>query len=72
MESPTKKPKKIIKAVTESDDVLYALKNLDGETVEAIKSLITEAHEGEIEYKLIIIYLIIKTDYIVLITKKKI
>ena len=47
--------KKIIKAVTESDDVLYALKNLDGETVEAIKSLINEAHEGDIEYKLIII-----------------
>jgi hypothetical protein len=47
--------KKIIKAVTESNDILYALKNLDMETVYAIKSLLHEAHEGEIEYKLIVI-----------------
>ena len=47
--------KKIIKAVTESEDVLYALKNIDIETIEAIRSLINETYQGDIEYKLIVI-----------------
>jgi len=47
--------KKIIKAVTESEDVLYALKNIDSETIEAIRSLINESYQGDIEYKLIVI-----------------
>lgn len=47
--------KKIIKAISESDDILYALKNIDKETIDAIRSLINEAHDGDVEYKLIII-----------------
>jgi hypothetical protein len=47
--------KKIIKAVSESDSILYALKNLDAPTVEAIKSLANDACPHDIEYTLIII-----------------
>jgi hypothetical protein len=47
--------KKIMKAVSESDSVLYALKNLDASTIEAIKSLVNEACLHDIEYTLIII-----------------
>jgi hypothetical protein len=47
--------KKIIKAVSESDSILYALKNLDAPTVEAIKSLANDACLHDIEYTLIII-----------------
>jgi hypothetical protein len=47
--------KKIIKAVTESADILYALRSLDIETIDAIKSLVMDSYDGEIEYKLIII-----------------
>ena len=47
--------KKIMKAVSESDSVLYALKNLDASTIEAIKSLANEACLHDIEYTLIII-----------------
>jgi hypothetical protein len=47
--------KKFLKAVTDSDDILYALKNLDAETVNSIRSLASEAYEGEITFNLIVI-----------------
>lgn len=47
--------KKIIKAVSDSNEILYALKNLDAETIESLKSLVFENNEGEISFNLIII-----------------
>ena len=47
--------KKLFKAVTDSDYILYALKNLDGETVDSIRSLITEVYESEIVFMLTIV-----------------
>jgi len=47
--------KKLIKAVVDADDILYALKNLDGETIDSIKSLVTEAYEGEVLFMLTVI-----------------
>lgn len=47
--------KKIIKAVTDSNEILYALKNLDTETIESLKSLVTESNQGEISFNLIVI-----------------
>lgn len=47
--------KKIIKAITDSDEILYALKNLDTETIESLKSLVLENNQGEISFNLIVI-----------------
>lgn len=47
--------KKLIKAIEDSDTILYALKNLDIEAVDSIKSIVCEAYEGEIIFELAII-----------------
>jgi len=47
--------KKIIKAVSDSNKILYALKNLDHETIESLKSLVLENNQGEITFNLIVI-----------------
>jgi len=47
--------KKILKAVTDSNSILYALKNLEVSTIQSIKSLVSEASSSDIEYTLIII-----------------
>jgi hypothetical protein len=47
--------KKLFKAVTDADYILYALKNLDGETVDSIRSLVTEIYENEIIFTLTIV-----------------
>ncbi len=47
--------KRLIKAIEDSDTILYALKNLDAEAVDSIKSIVCEAYEGEIIFELAII-----------------
>ena len=47
--------KRLIKAIEDSDTILYALKNLDTEAVDSIKSIVCEAYEGEIIFELAII-----------------
>jgi hypothetical protein len=49
--------KKIVKAVTDDNisTILYALKNLDIETVQHIKSLIQENYQGKLQFNLIVI-----------------
>lgn len=49
--------KKIVKAVTDENisTILYALKNLDIETVQHIRSLIQENYSGKLQMNLIVI-----------------
>lgn len=49
--------RKIIKAITDNDitKILYALKNLDLDTIQHIKELISDFYKDDIEYNLIII-----------------
>jgi hypothetical protein len=47
--------KKIIKALSDSNEILYALKNLDSETIESLKALILENNDGDICFNLIVI-----------------
>lgn len=49
--------KRLIKALTDDDvtKILYALKNLNVDTIDYIKDLINDVYEGKIKYNLIIV-----------------
>jgi hypothetical protein len=47
--------KKLIKAIEDSDTILYALKNLDSDAIDSIRTIASEVYEGEIIFELAII-----------------
>ena len=47
--------KKLLKAIVDSDTILYALKSLDIEAIDSIRSIIMEVYDGEIVFELAVI-----------------
>jgi hypothetical protein len=46
--------KRLVKAFNENSNILYALKNLDHQTIDSVKSLINQLYAGDLQFNLII------------------